>query len=133
MVGLWASGAMGRGRLAWSTTWSTVIAWAVLAVAELVALVSMDVANVLFAIGTLGVAVGLSLAGAATIRERRWQAWRRFTPLAAAVFLIVGVFPAFALPGRDFEYVIAAWGLCFVMLGLAMRAEPAREMRESSV
>ncbi len=123
MLGLWASGAMGRGRLARGAIWTTVIAWAVLAVAELLVFVSNDVANVLFGVGTLGLAVGLILAGITTFRTRLWKGWRRFTPLAAGVFLVVVVFPAFALPGRDFEYVVAVWGVCFVLLGVAMRSE----------
>lgn len=123
MLGLWASGAMGRGRLARGATSITVSAWAVNAVAELTVFASNDVADVLFGIGTLGLAVGLMLAGITTLRARRWKGWHRFTPLAAGVFLVVVVFPAFVLPGRDFEYVIAAWGVCFVLLGLAVRAE----------
>jgi len=123
MLGLWASGAMGRGRLAVGAIWTVVIAWAVLAVAEPIVLINNDIANVLFGVGTLGLAVGLILAGITTFRTRRWKGWHRFTPLAAGAFLVVAVFPAFALPGRDFEYVIAAWGVCFVLLGVAMRAE----------
>jgi hypothetical protein len=131
MLGLWASGAMGRGRPAKGATWITVSAWAVLAVAEPMTLISNDVANVLFGIGTLGLAVGLVLAGITTLRTRLWTGWRRFTPLAAGLFLVVLVFPAFSLPGRDFEYVIAAWGASFVLLGVSMRAESAAAPTES--
>jgi hypothetical protein len=88
-----------------------VIAWAILALAEPMVLINNDIANVLFGIGTLGLAVGLILAGIATFRMRLWKRWHRFTPLAAGVFLVVAVFPAFALPGRDLEYVIAVSGV----------------------
>jgi hypothetical protein len=131
MLGLWTSGAMGRGRLAKLATWVTVSAWAVTALAELVFLVSHDVANVLFGVGTLGLAIGLILAGVTTLRANQWTGWHRFTPLSAGVFLVAVVFPAFALPGRDFEYVIAAWGVCFVLLGVAMRAESTAARGES--
>ena len=125
MLGLWASGAMGRGFLAEGAVGITVCAWAANAVAELTALTRNDVADVLFGIGTLGLAVGLILAGIAAFRARQWKGWHRFTPLAAGLFLIAVVFPAFALPGRDFEFAIAIWGVCFVLLGVAMRAEAA--------
>jgi hypothetical protein len=123
MIGLGTSGAMGRGRIARAGTWITVICWAILAVAELVDVVSTDVANALFGVSTLGLPPGLILAGIAILRTRRWKGWHRFTPLIAGLFVVVAVFPSFALPGRDFEYVIAAWGVCFVLLGAAMRAE----------
>jgi hypothetical protein len=123
MLGLWTSGAMGHGRIARAGTWITVIGWAVLAVAELVAMVNTGVADALFSVSTLGLPAGLILAGIATLRTRLWKGWHRFTPLIAGLFVVVAIFPSFALPGRDFEYVIAAWGLCFVLLGAAMRAE----------
>ena len=72
---------------------------------------------------TLGLPAGLILAGIAALRTRLWGGWHRFRPLIAGLFLVVVVFPSFALPGHDFEYVIAAWGLSFVLLGAAMRAE----------
>jgi hypothetical protein len=123
MLGLWTSGAMGRGRIARAGTWITVIGWAILAAAELVDVVSTDVASALFGVSTLGLPVGLILAGIATLRTRVWRGWHRFTPLIAGLFVVIVIFPSFALPGHDFEYVIAAWGLCFVLLGAAMRAE----------
>jgi hypothetical protein len=123
MTGLWASGAMGRGRIARAGTWITVICWAILAIAELVDVVDTDVAGVLFGISTLGLPLGLILAGIATLRTRRWKGWHRFTPLIAGLFVVVAIFSSFALPAHDFDYAIAAWGLCFVLLGAAMRAE----------
>ena len=123
MIGLWTSGAMGRGRIARAGTWITVICWAILAVAELVDMVSTDVASALFGVSTLGLSTGLILAGIATLRTHLWKGWHRFTPLTAGLFLVVVVFPSFALPGRDFEYVIATWGVSFVLLGAAMRTE----------
>lgn len=131
MLGLWASGALGVGFLAEGAVWITVCGWAVEAAAEVTALTNNDVANVLFGIGTLGLAVGLILVGIAAVRARQWKGWHRFTPLAAGVFLIAVVFPAFALPGRDFEFAIAIWGVCFVLLGVAMRTEISTTPLES--
>jgi len=125
IIGLWTSGAMGRGRMARAGTWITVICWAILAVAELVDVVSTEVANVPFSVATLGLPAGLILAGIATLRTCLWKGWHRFTPLIAGLFVVVVVFASFALPGRDLEYAIAAWGVCFVLLGAAMRAEAA--------
>ncbi|HLY89243.1 MAG TPA: hypothetical protein VKQ27_09675 [Acetobacteraceae bacterium] len=123
MLGLWTSGAMGRGRIARAGTWITVISWAILAVAEFVDVVSTDVAVPLFSAATVGLPAGLILAGIATLRTRLWKGWHRFIPLIAGLFVVLVVFPSFALPGHDFEYVIAAWGVCFVLLGAAMWAE----------
>jgi len=50
MIGLWTSGAVGRGRIARAGTWITVIGWAILAVADLVDVVSTHVAGPLYAI-----------------------------------------------------------------------------------
>jgi len=58
MIGLWSSGAMGRGHIARAGTWITVIGWAILAVAELVDVVKTDVTGVLFSISTLGLPAG---------------------------------------------------------------------------
>jgi len=69
--------------------------------------------------------VGLILAGIATLHTRLWNGWHRFTPLIAGLYPAVAVFSSFALPGHAFEYVIAAWGLCFVLLGAAMWTEAA--------
>ncbi len=69
--------------------------------------------------------LGCSLITHPGLRTGRWSGWHRFTPLAAGLFFVVVVMPSFALPGRDFEYAIAVWGVCFLLLGMAMRAEAA--------
>jgi hypothetical protein len=41
-----------------------------------------------FAVATILVAIGLLLAGWTTLRERRWDGWRRYTPLATGAWAV---------------------------------------------
>ncbi len=131
IAGLGHSGAMGRGRLGRIGTVLAIAAFAALALAELTNDLSKTIANVLYGFGTLGAASGLLLVGAATIRARRWASWRRFTPLASGLFLVVVVMPSFALPGRAFGYFIGLWGITFLLLGIAMLTEPSNNEQVS--
>lgn len=123
ILGLARSGAMGKDLIALAGTILSVAAFAALAVAEPVNDFSKSAAMVLYGVGSLGAALGLILAGVATIRTGRWTSWRRFTPLASGLFFVVVVMPSFALPGSAFEYFIGLWGLTFLFLGMAMWAE----------
>ncbi len=71
MVGLARSGALNGDLPARGGTVLSVIGFAVLALAEPTTLASEDLANILFGIGSLGVAVGLILAGIATLTWMR--------------------------------------------------------------
>ena len=123
IAGLARTGAVGEGWLGRIGTIFSICAFAALAVAEPMNDISTNVANVLYGFGSLGATLGLILLGVATIRTRRWRSWRRFTPLASGLFFVVAVMPAFALPGRAFEYFIGLWGLTFLLLGIAVLTE----------
>jgi hypothetical protein len=125
VAGLARAGAAGRGRLAVVGVALAVFGTLVLTLAEPVVLVNLGVANLIFGIAVPAMALGLILAGSAVLRERRWGGWHRFTPLACGVFIPLVLIPSFALPGLWFHYAIGAWGILWLLFGLAMRAEAA--------
>lgn len=74
-----------------------------------------------FGIGTILVAIGLLLAGWTTLRERNWDDWRRFTPLAAGAWA-VALIPLQLTPALP--SAVAVYGLCFLAIGLALGGPP---------
>jgi hypothetical protein len=74
-----------------------------------------------FGIGTILVAIGLLLAGWTTLRERNWEDWRRFTPLAAGAWA-VALIPLQLTP--LLPSAVAVYGLLFVAIGVALGGTP---------
>lgn len=74
-----------------------------------------------FGVATLLSAVGLLMAGQATLRARLWRDWRRFTPLAAGTWtlLLTGLAFSKALPTA-----VGIYGLCLLALGIALYTRP---------
>ena len=126
VVGLAWAGAAGRGGLAASGLGLTLLGLAVLTVAEVSWLVDLGATDALYGIATLAMMLGLILAGVAVLRAGRWAGWHRYTPLACGLFIPLVMMPAFALPGTAANYAIGLWGVCWLMLGLALRAEATR-------
>jgi hypothetical protein len=79
-----------------------------------------QVAGGVFGLGTLVSAVGLLLAGHATIRAGAWTGWRRFTPLATglAAVALLGLQFTKALPTA-----VGVFEFNFVLIGLALAHE----------
>ena len=125
LVGLLRSGAVGSGWLGQGGVLLTLVGFAVLILAEPTAFVNMDVATIFFSVATLVIMVGMLLAGVAAIQRGRWSGWERVTPLACGLFIPLVLLPAFALPGYASNYAIGVWGVCWLVLGLAMRAAEA--------
>ena len=123
LVGLAQSHAAGRGWVATVGLSLSQLGFAVLVIAEASWLLSASFTEALFGLGTLVLLIGLVLTGAAVVSARRWQGWHRFTPLACGVFIAVVVLPSFALPGYASNYAIGLWGVCWLLLGLSLRAE----------
>jgi hypothetical protein len=75
-----------------------------------------------FGLGTLLSGIGMLLAGRAALRARRWDDWRRFTPLIAGGWTIVltGVAMTKALPTG-----VGIYGLCLLAIGIAMYTRPS--------
>jgi hypothetical protein len=74
----------------------------------------------IFGAGTVLSAVGLALAGWATLRAGVWQDWRRFVPLSIGVvtFALIGLGLTKALPTG-----VALYSLGFAALGFALMQE----------
>ena len=75
----------------------------------------------IFGLAVLLTAVGLLLAGWATLRAGQWRDWRRFVPLAAGIWtaVLVGMSATSALPTG-----VGIYGLCILLLGLALYTQP---------
>lgn len=73
----------------------------------------------LFRIGSLA-GIGMVLAGSAVLRAGRWTGWGRFTPLAAGLYPLVILIPAFAIFGEPNFPAIAGSGIPWLLLGVAL-------------
>lgn len=134
LLGLRRSGLAGATRTAATGLALALAGTGLLLVAELASIPVRDqhvedtgpaLVGSLFGLATLLSAIGLIMAGKATMQARLWGDWRRFTPLATGVWTLV-------LFGLAFTKVtaagIAVYGLCFLALGVALytRPSPAR-------
>lgn len=73
-----------------------------------------------FGIGTVLTAIGLIIAGAATLRSGVWAGWRRYTPIGLGVWMVAMMPLQFtsALP-----VAVGIYALAVIALGLAMIVE----------
>ncbi len=126
VIGLARAGVAGRGGLAASGLGLTLLGLAVLTVAEVSWLAGLGATDALYGIATLAMMLGLILAGVAALRAGRWTGWHRFTLLACGLYIPLVMLPSFALPGLAMNYAIGLWGVCWLLLGLALRAEATR-------
>ncbi len=127
VAGLARSGAAGRGLLAVAGVAVSLLGLAVLVVAEVSWLTELGATDALYGIATLAMMLGLILVGAAVMRTNRWTGWRRFTPLACGLFIPFVLIPSFALPGLAMNYAIGLWGICWLLLGVALRGQATHE------
>ena len=123
VVGLARSGAAGRGRLAAAGLALTLLGLVVLVAAEAAWLTGLGAADALYSLATLALALGPILAGIAIVRAGRWGGWRRFALLACGLYVPLVLLPSFALPGFAMNYALGLWGVCWLLVGLALRAE----------
>lgn len=81
---------------------------------------SAVVVGAVYGVGSLVSAIGLLLAGKATLSAGRWHDWRRYTPLVAGLWTtaLVGIAATDALPAG-----VAVYGACLLAMALALRTE----------
>lgn len=121
IAGLAASRVAGRGRLALVGVMLTQLGLVLLSVAELIwATAGEDAAVPFYSGGTLALMVGLIVLGVGVLRTGRWRGWQRFSVLATGLFIPLILLPAFTLPGYAPNYAIGAWGICWLLVGLAL-------------
>jgi len=82
---------------------------------------SAAVVGAAFGLGVLVSAIGLLTTGSATLSARRWEDWRRFTPLAAGLWttVLLGINMTKALPSG-----VAIYGLCLLAMAIALYSDP---------
>ncbi|MFS8097135.1 hypothetical protein LFM09_08335 [Lentzea alba] len=127
VFGFASSGAAGTSRVARTGGALAVIGTGVLLVAELASIpfraealdaTGPSLVGALFGLGTLLIGVGFLMAGVTTLRAGVWQGWRRYVPLAAGVWTTVLV--GLAATG-GLTVGVGVYGLCMLLLGVAMR------------
>ncbi len=128
-IGLARSGLVGRSRLGSVGLWITLAGMALLVPCELAFAFVADVAEDSGTSVALGSAIGLAatlagvgflLAGIATVRNRVWAGWGRWTPLLCGGFVIAVLLPVQAVRPSIFLWPIAGWNACLVLFGLAL-------------
>jgi hypothetical protein len=132
LVGLRRSGAAGPGQGARVGIGLAVCGTALLLVGELASIpvrtsrtdaTGAELVGAIFAVGTVLAAIGLLLAGRATLRAGVWQDWRRFTPLLVGLSLIVVVPLTFT---KALATGVGVYGLCLLALGVALTEDVPR-------
>jgi hypothetical protein len=133
VLGFARSGVAGHSRSARLGTILALVGTALLFVGEIASISIRDqrtddtgavIVGAIFALAILLTAVGFLAAGAATVRARLWQGWRRFAPLTAGIvsFALLGLNATKALPTG-----VAMYGLCLLALGAALYTQPTPE------
>lgn len=123
VIGLVRAGAARQGGLATGGLGLTILGLATMTVAEIAWLAGSAAADVLYPVATLAQLLGLVLVGVAVLRAGRWGGWHRFTPLACGLYILLVLPLSFALPGLAMHYGLGAWGICWLLLGVAQLAE----------
>lgn len=133
VLGFARSGVAGHSRSARLGTILALVGTALLFVGEIASIRIRDqrtddtgavIVGAIFVLAILLTAVGFLAAGAATVRARLWQGWRRFAPLTAGIvsFALLGLNATKALPTG-----VAMYGLCLLALGAALYTQPTPE------
>lgn len=80
----------------------------------------------LLPLGAVITAVGMTLVGVAVLRARRWEGWRRFTPLVVGLYPFAAMFPFIFISDEPNMLAIALWGVPWLLLGCALYAAKSR-------
>jgi hypothetical protein len=130
LLGFARSRATGDGRGGRIAALAAVAGTAVLAVAELLSIPIADqrtddtgpqLVAALFGAGSVVSMAGFLVAGVATVRARRWDSWRRYTPLALGVWMIA-MLPLLATSAM--AAAITVYGLLLLALCVAVATRP---------
>lgn len=139
LVGFGRSGVAGRSRAARVGVTTAVTGTALLLVAELASIPIRDAAmadtaaglvGALFGLGTLLSAIGLLVAGKATLSASVWDSWRRYTPLGAGIVTAVLVVIAFT---GALAAGVALYGLSLLLMAIALYTQPTPQTSVGSI
>jgi hypothetical protein len=130
IVAFGRSGVAGRSRAATTGVGLTVAGTALLLVGELLSIpirdaqvadTSATVVGAVFGVGGTLSLIGFLVLGWATLRAGVWSGWRRFTPLATGVWLIVMTI----LGTRTVLHgMVGVYGLCLLAMAVALYTDP---------
>lgn len=123
VLGLARSGATGTGRLARAGLWAAGLGWLVLVAGEVAFGAGSPLGEPLLAGAGPVIGLGMVLAGIGVLHAGLWRSWTRFAPLACGLYVFLVLLPGFAIFGAPNYWVIAGWPLCWLALGVALRAE----------
>jgi hypothetical protein len=123
VAALWRSGALRRDRLSIAGLAIALPGLAVVAIGHPATFLNPDAGAFFFGIGLILTSIGMIVTGVAVLKARRWDGWRRFTPMACGLCILVVLMPSFLLPARTFEYGVAVWAFCWLLFGLSLRAD----------
>jgi hypothetical protein len=131
VIALALCGATGTGLLGRIGLGAAALGELLLVVAELVFPSAPDLGDQLFMIAPLLSGIGMVLAGIAVLRAGRWSGWHRFVPFAVGVWVLVVMTPVLIASGGPPAFAavltIAAWDVLWLLLGLSVLAETARD------
>ncbi len=135
VLGLLWSGAAGPGWFARGALAVALVGRILFVLAELHAIVLGSDDTPLLPLSAFLTAVGMLLVGAAVLRAGRWNGWARVMPLLCGLYPFVAMFPLIAITSAPNVWTIAAWGVCWALLGLALRASrtAAEPLRPATV
>lgn len=129
LVGLWSTCACGGGVVARFGLGLAILGSAASAVAQSLEALGHAFSLPLFEfVVTPTSIIGLFVAAVAMVLAHCWRGWHRFTLLATAIWFPVFGASHVVVPLGPARYAaLAIWGLCYLSLGLAMRAETKTE------
>jgi hypothetical protein len=133
ILGLAATRAAGRGRFGRAAPAMFLVGQVTLLVALVLGLLTHSVvADVLLPIGGLGVLFGSLSTGIAVMRTRRWRGWRRFAPIAFALYYLVLLVSLAVLNREPTYFTELLWSVAWFFVGFAIYSE-AREAGYHSI
>lgn len=118
LVGLWRSQVAGTAPWGRRALVLAIAGRAWFAVCELAAIAIGHDELPIFPIAVVSTALGMTTAGIAAMRSRRWLGWRPAALAAMGAYPLLVILPTFAVTGdRPVNPIIAGWGL--PLLGIA--------------
>jgi len=138
LVAFGRSGAAGRSRAATRGVALAVAGTALLVVGELASIPIRDakvddtsaaIVGAVFGLASIASMVGFLVAGRATLRAGRWHGWRRFTPLATGLWLVV-LTPVGLTAPTLLHGGVGVYGACLLAMAVALYTDPAPAVAE---
>ncbi len=126
VLGLVHADAAGNSRLGKIGLGVAVLGRLLFIAVEITLLTAFDHPQTLLGLAAPLTGLGMLLAGIAVLRAGRWQGWHRFTPLLCGLYTFVVLLPAFAIARGPNFLALGGWGVCWLLLGVALRDEETR-------